>query len=376
MRFFFIPLILLWALPCWAVDWSIRGQASGWNNTDFNAWEETQLGLRYIPELAARHSTGEASFVDVDVSLNMTGGYDVGERSGKTSVTAHRAWLRFAATQFELRSGLQQIKFGQAMILRPLMWFDRIDPRDPLQFTNGVTAALFRYYFLNNANIWLWGIYSNGEKKGLEIIPSVDHSFEYGGRIQHPVGSGELAFTYHHRKADPDPLVQNLLPSAPGPVPENRYALDGKWDIGIGAWFEGAVVHQDLDRGPNSFQKYLTVGADYTFGLGNGLHTLAEHMWRTATQEWNGTDATDGFSALLADYNLTLWDMVMGMVYYSWETKDFYRYFTWRRTYDNWSFNAGMYWNPENPIPGGQGDDNPSTVRAGKGFQIMVIFNH
>jgi len=55
-------------------------------------------------------------------------------------------WIRLSTKQFELRAGLQKINFGSATLLRPLMWFDKIDPRDPLQLTDGVYALLARYY--------------------------------------------------------------------------------------------------------------------------------------------------------------------------------------------------------------------------------------
>ena len=69
--------------------------------------------------------------------------------------------MRYSSDQFELRLGLQKINFGSASMLRPLMWFDQMDPRDPLHLTDGVWGLLARYYFLNNANIWLWGLYGN-----------------------------------------------------------------------------------------------------------------------------------------------------------------------------------------------------------------------
>jgi hypothetical protein len=299
--------------------------------------------------------------------------------------------VRYSTSQFEARFGLQQIKFGPAMILRPLMWFDQLDVRDPLQFTKGVTGGLMRYYFLNNANIWLWGLFSNGERKGLEVIPTLDDSFEFGGRLQYPLGSGELAFSYHQRKSDANPLLKKWKTVIPliylhdiDPIPEKRFALDGKWDIGIGLWFESAVIHKDIEEFMQSselfnlnYQKYLTIGADYTFGLGNGVHVLGEHLFMNTSRNWNAIDNRTEFSAVLADYSLTLWDMVMGIVYYNWETNETYKFLTWRRTYDNWSLNAALYWNPDSPSSlAGMSEAEASTFGAGKGFQLIVIFNH
>ena len=42
----------------------------------------------------------------------------------------------------------QKMNFGSAIILRCLTWFNSIDPRDPLQATDGKTGPLLRYYFL------------------------------------------------------------------------------------------------------------------------------------------------------------------------------------------------------------------------------------
>ena len=38
--------------------------------------------------------------------------------------------------------------------------------------TNGVNALLGRYYFNNNANIWLWGLYGNEDPRGFDITQS------------------------------------------------------------------------------------------------------------------------------------------------------------------------------------------------------------
>ena len=110
--------------------------------------------------------------------------------------------MKFSGDQFEVRAGLQKINFGSASMLRPLMWFDQIDPRDPLQLTDGVYVLLGRYYFLNNANIWVWALYGNDSRKGWEQIPSLKKVPEFGGRLQLPVSHGELGTTYHYRVAD------------------------------------------------------------------------------------------------------------------------------------------------------------------------------
>lgn len=136
----------------------------------------------------------------------------------------------------EVRLGLQKINFGSANMLRPLMWFDQLDPRDPLQLTDGVWGLLGRYYFLNNANLWVWGLYGNNQQKMWETGNTYSGFPELGGRFQTPVPRGELAFTYHYRKADLS--EHSLLSNQPTSVGENRVGIDGKWDLGVGLWFE------------------------------------------------------------------------------------------------------------------------------------------
>ncbi|MBN1482240.1 hypothetical protein EH223_08280 [candidate division KSB1 bacterium] len=376
MRPFFMTFLLLFSHAAFSIDWGVKGQVSGWITNNFADMNNTQIGLRYIPEASLSQDLSDKSLIDAELSLNTFSSYDFKTKSGESNLATYRVWLRYSASQFEARIGLQQIKFAPAMILRPLMWFDQLDPRDPLQLTNGVTGALLRYYFLNNANVWLWGLMSNGERKGLEIMPTVDNSFEYGGRFQYPLGTGEIALTYHHRQADPNPLLKGWLTVTLDPLPENRYALDGKWDIGIGLWFESALIHKDIDYYPANYQKYLTIGADYTFGLGNGVHVLGEHLFMNVAKDWHETNGRTEFTAILADYSVTLWDVLMGIVYYNWETNESYQFLTWRRTFDNWSFNVALYWNPETPSMAGLSPSETNTFGLGKGFQFMVIYNH
>ncbi len=282
-------------------------------------------------------------------------------------------WGRFSTSRFEARIGLQKINFGSASLLRPLMWFDRIDPRDPLQLTDGVYGLLLRYYFLNNANIWIWGLTGSDDLKGWEFMPSEPKSVEFGGRLQHPLGKGELAFTYHHRNIDPN--TSPFLPDTPGssPIPENRYAIDGKWDLGIGLWFEGTLTHQDSDWLPLPWQRAINIGMDYTFGLGNGLNVIGEYFIYESSQ--NALTAGEGitFSAISLNYPLSLLDNLSCIFYYDWDNKEVYSFLNWRRTYDQWIINVIGFWNPDQfQIYQNRPENN---LFSGKGFQIMLIFN-
>jgi hypothetical protein len=73
---------------------------------------------------------------------------DFNSFSSNGDIKPYRLWARYSTSQLEIRAGLQKINFGSANILRPLMWFDQMDPRDPLQLTDGVWGILGRYYTL------------------------------------------------------------------------------------------------------------------------------------------------------------------------------------------------------------------------------------
>jgi hypothetical protein len=259
-----------------------------------------------------------------------------------------------------------------------MMWFDTLDPRDPLQLTDGVNALLLRFYTNRNANFWAWAMVGNDDARGFDLAPPDDKTPEFGGRVQVPLFKGELGATYHRRKAAIDGLVPPMLlpPDIPlplAPVHEDRVGLDGKWDIGIGVWLEGTLVHQQTTLLPLPYQLAFTAGFDTTFGLGNGLTALAEHFRVESSAKAFARGESLNFSALLLRYPLGLLDDLSGIFYYDWKGRDVYRFVTWRRTTDALSFNVILFWNPEGllAIPG----QPASSSFAGKGFQLLLAYH-
>jgi hypothetical protein len=188
------------------------------------------------------------------------------------------------------------------------------------------------------------------------------------------VATGELGFTFHHRRAD---LTRGLVTGPPAPVAatdEDRYALDGKWDLGIGVWAEAVLTRQTARELAIPYQRFLTIGADYTFGLGNGLHVLAEHFTTAAASRAFSNGEGRAFSGFMLDYPLSLLDQLAGVFFYDWKRQDLYTFLSWRRTYDNWQFFIMGFWNPVAfevyRTPSG------NNVFAGRGVQVMVVFNH
>jgi hypothetical protein len=354
-----------------------KGLVAGWMVGKFESAVNPQVGARYIPEFSLSQKFSGSFSLAGELSLN---GFGVAQfTSGEDAqwdgdLEPYRFWLRLGTDRFEARIGLQRINFGSAVLLRPLMWFDSLDPRDPLHLTEGVYSLLLRYYFQNNANLWAWALYGNDSPKGWEAIATSEDTVEYGGRAQVPLWSGELALTYHHRRLD---IVTEAVPPMPlsaEQVPEARIGLDGKWDLGVGLWLEGTLTHQESDFLPQPWQRAFTLGLDYTFDWGNGLNVMGEHL--RLDRSAKAFDAGEGldFSALFLRYPASVFVDLTAIIYYDWQEQELYRFISWQRTYDRWRFNVIAFWNPDAfrifpTQPGG----NPF---AGKGFQFMVIFNY
>lgn len=375
VKTFLVLFILLNSIQLDARGINLKGQLSGWFLKNNRASDGSHLGIRYIPEFSGQITLGQHQF-DFELAVNAyySGNFrSTNKQNFDGKIKPYRSWIRYSTSQFEARLGLQKINFGSALLLRPLMWFDRIDPRDPLQITDGVYGLLFRYYFLNNANIWLWGLYGNDDTKGWEFFKTQDKSPEFGGRIQYPIFTGELGLTYHYRKFDfqlnpPIPLIKF------DPVPEERFGIDGKCDLVVGLWFESVVQHQKADFSPINYQHFNTIGLDYTFGIGNGLHILAEYFILNLSDKLLETGEKIELTAISMDYPIGMFDKLNFMSYYSQNDKAFYNFIIWQRTLDNWLFHLMGFWNPSTTIF----KDLPTSTGffSGKGVQLMVVFNH
>ncbi len=355
------------------VETDFRGQLSGWIvASQHDDKQEDNTGFRYIPTLSLNLSMDEELSIDAELAANGYWCSQEDEDGHQADAEIYRLWLRVAASQYEIRGGLQKIDFGSAVLLRPLMWFDRVDPRDPLGLTEGVYGLLGRYYLLNNANVWLWGLWGNDETKGWETRASHQDRPEYGGRAQTPFLNGEIAVSYHHREVDADDL--NQIDYVENSFHESRLALDGKWDLGVGLWFESVVIHQDIDAIPLQYQRFLTIGLDYTFDIGNGLNVIGENLWVAASDAPDASGETAALSAASVNYPAGVLDSVAAIIYYDWDNQDVYRYMSWERRYDNWRFYVMGFWNPE--MLQMYAMDRAETLFAGKGVQLLVVFNH
>jgi hypothetical protein len=371
-------LFFIWPPLLCAQDsiFKLKGQVDAYAGLNFSNHVQLQTGARFMPTLSIgktfKNNLKFDSELSFDSYLNYHFAGSVNDISD-SKIKPYRLWVRLSTERFELRAGLQKINFGSASALRPLMWFDHIDPRDPLQLTDGVYGLLGRYYFQNNANAWLWILWGNDKTRGWETVPSERKVPEYGGRMQFPVPKGEVAISYHHRTANlagvPDPLIIHGSPT----YPEDRIGLDGKWDIGPGLWAEYSLIHSSPDTAYfQPWTKLFTLGIDYTFILGNGLYMASEYFRYSSANEIFNSGKKVTFSSLTVNYRVGI-NKIGAMLYYNWTDKTWYRFINLQRQSDNWTYYLFLYWNPE--IFAIYNNISPNNMFAGKGIQFMTVFN-
>ena len=354
----------------------IKGQADAYAGLNFANPLQWQSGARIIPTFSIGQTWKNNLKFDSEISFNSYLDYQFTDWKNVGSeyrIKPYRLWLRLSTERFELRAGLQKINFGSASMLRPLMWFDRMDPRDPLQLTDGVYGLLGRYYFPNNANAWLWMLWGNDKTKGWETVPSSAKIPEFGGRMQFPVPAGEVAISYHHRTADLAGIINPANIHGPTDYPEDRLGLDGKWDLGIGLWAEYSLIHSTLDTAYfQPWTKLFTLGMDYTFSFGNGLYMATEFFRYSNANQVFDSGINKTFSLLTINYPLGI-NKVACILYYDWTGKSWYRFIDLQRQSDNWTYYLFLFWNPDKFAIFNTGNEN--NMFAGKGIQLMAVYN-
>ncbi len=352
-----------------------KGQLSVY--THMNPYNEFPWwnGGRYLPQVNYNILSEGDRLIDFEASANMYG--NIGMRnfdaySSNGDLKPYRLWARYSTSQLEVRAGLQKINFGSATLLRPLMWFDQMDPRDPLQLTDGVWGILGRYYTLNNMTFWLWALYGNDNPKGWETVKTNARIPEAGGRIQLPAGSGEAALSYHYRVADSRNLAEELFRY--DQVPEHRVGFDARFDKVLGYWVEASWKTMGRNMGMLTNQEILNLGVDYTFALGNGLTVVYEQL--VAAFDEKPFEFNEGitFSLLNVSYPVGLFDNISYILYYDWRNSAAYNFVNWQRQFNRITLHFMGYINPKSyRIPTVTTTD---ILFAGAGLQVMLVFNH
>ncbi len=325
-------------------------------------------GTRYQPRVKFEKQLEGFSKIEIDFSANMLYSQSFPKAEPLAYFRPYRAFIAYSDARLEVRLGLQAISFGSAILMRPLMWFERLDARDPLQIAEGVWSGLFRYYFQNNVNLWAWVLWGNEVPKGWEIYPSDSKKPEWGGRAQFPIPSGEMAFSFNQRQ------IRNRNFDHRNRLTENRIGLDIKVDKLIGSWFE-----YSLSIAPNlplshKYQNFLNLGLDYTFSLGNGLGFMTEQLFVYQVGNRDMDINRLGLTLISLNYKLSMFSQIQSLVYVDWRSKEVYHFWNLSHQYKQFNFFLLFYWNPGFPIvPGHRSEEFFFT---GQGVQLMFVYKH
>ena len=258
--------------------------------------------------------------LELDSKLNL---YTHIRNDSTADLDLYRLKLSLMMAQAEWRLGLQEIILGPSRMLKTLDWFGAPGFLNPLKQTPGVWSLLHRYYFMNDINVWFWGVYDFDDKeKNPENTP------EFGGRIQVPFLGGETAISFNAIKT-----------SSNAHNKKTSLALDGQWDIGVGLWFEASIsgfFHNNSTH-EHDLIKSITIGSDYTFSFGNGLYTIVEHKILDEVIDFYN-NKVDQFSyqatVFHLSYPITLMDNISAIGYVDWKYESYTQSLGWERIYD------------------------------------------
>ncbi|MCP4750701.1 MAG: hypothetical protein GY866_07405 [Proteobacteria bacterium] len=362
----------------------VQGELTGWGGVTDADPDRRELGIRYLPRLKLNCSISEALSADSELMANLYRTHLTvqGEETEEShDEKAYRLWIRLYTEQLEARLGLQEISFGPGRILRSLRWFDQKDSRDPTNFTDGVKALLLRYYLENNANIWIWSLYGNEDPMGISPLPPKDDAPEFGGRVQIPMGSGEMGLSVHRRQVDLNPLLSRFNMEL-DPLQENRAGFDLTWDLEAGIWFEVSRLELELNPFVPETQLFATFGTDYTFDIGNGVSTTLEYQAIRWESEGSDVmvlgDGTVGTLAVSFQYPLTLLDQIQFMAFLGNDTGTNSLQADWKRTYDTVMIDVVLFRTTVDETGSTVGSafgDEPATGDE-TGIRLIVQFNH
>lgn len=366
---FFPPII-------YSQQWDMRGQlTSSLNLFKDPIAKNTEIDQRvgYIPALSVYPEYKYLSRIDFEVALNFQTKFDglfrTEESNNYERHEIHRLWGRYSSDNIELRYGIQKIAFGPGLILRPLRWFDSLDPKDPTGQTDGVTAVRLKYFGGYEITYWGWLIH-----------PENSEISSRGGRIEIPIaGLGDLGISYHHRPA----YSLNKIPPRSG-IPlvyitsaEDRYSLDYRTDVVVGIWSEILLSKSSQDKFGIPFNRNIyMVGGDYTFPIGDGLYFLVEHMIDQVKPKAILNDAQTEFSAIMVNYPIGVFDNITLITEYDWEGERRFDFVKYSRTYDNFDFNLIIAINPESDEFSNEELELSGLTQFGNNIQLIIIYNH
>jgi len=359
MRFLTVGLVIIAATLLNGINFSLKHELILWG-TGFldDSSQDYHLISNFKPDLQVNISNFDTKitlFLAKQIIRNDSGYFH------KNDARLYRSWIRYSTNQLEVRAGLQKINFGPAYLLRALQWFDQLDPRDISNETKAVEAILARYYFLNNSNIWFWVVRGKEYPKGIEFYPGIRDEPEIGGRIQYPFEYCETALSYHQRK-----VSQSGIESM-----ERRIGFDSRWDIEIGFWIEAMLSYFENTNLDAKWIKFITVGADYTIPLGNGIYVLSEHsLYEVSKTDFYYSDQENTTSSLVIRYPIDLFNQLQFICSYDWSSGKTINFLSYQLGFDYLDLFINVYSYPEQKLMSAH-----DIHTDGKSVQILFKLN-
>jgi len=117
----------------------------------------------------------------------------------------------------------------------------------------------------------------------------------------------------------------------------------------------------------------LSLFCDDSCGSGNCLTIISEYFRYGNDPGIGQPKIRYNLSTVSLNYPLFLSHSISGLVYYNWDTKDWYRFLSLQLKYDYMSFYLMAFWNPDQSALY-RGNDN-SGLFTGKGFQLMLVLD-
>lgn len=356
------------------------GRLSGWVGLERQYPKNQPYGVRYLPYLRGIYPLFDGYSLDSTISPSFLARYgldDEGKHHEDGEVKAHRVWLRLMDETTEVRIGMQRIDFGAAKVLRPLQWFDTLDPQDPTGFSPGVKGLLIRNYFAGDINLWLWTLYGNELIPAISPYKSLRKEPEFGGRLQISYPS-EVGLSLHQR------IVEFPLRQSDDASTERKIALDGFFDLGVGLWFEAMWVELAARSHPGLSYYLGTLGIDYTLPWGNGVYTSLEAMGLKVAQNSYSDRRESLTAALNISYSLNLLERLRLYGTIRSDSSDKNIFFGWQRSYDDFLIDTSLFYAKIDQgslhlelrsLPYGSREIG-SNDREKKGLKILLQYNH
>ena len=167
--------------------------------------------------------------------------------------------------------------------------------------------------------------------------------------------------------------LQQDFVAIPAIFSESRLGIDGRWDIFCGLWFESVMLAREYAATALKREQLFTLGADYTIPLGPGITLLTEYFHRRFDHTPKLLDNNISFYAISVRAAVGLFDNFNAILYYDSRNKSWFRFLNWQRNYNNWQFNFIAFWNPQTAD---FFNGESANSFAGKGGQLMIVFNH